>query len=145
MPELGNKVAIIMKGVLAPRRYKGTLEGSVKSEYHASLKEVVIGPDAKRGQYDAGMIAETGTVSIGNVPWRPILAWGLARGLTPKQAAGAWKKIQQSGVTKHPFLEETVRHPEFSISLEAAATKLATKLAAVAIAGGTGVAGATTA
>jgi hypothetical protein len=128
MPELGRKIEGIMRNIMAPRRYTGALGDSVKSEYNPAQKQVTIGPTAKRGQYDAGLIAELGTKPT-NVPWKPIFAWGSARGLTRPQIAGAIKTIRSEGVKPHPFLDETVGRPEFLAELTNAANQLAEKLA----------------
>ena len=108
---LGGKVVPIMKSVLRPRRYTGTLEDSVNWSYDLALRQLSIGPYAKRGNYDAGMIAQTGTRPIKNVPWKPLFAWASKRSNTPRALAS------------------------FQMALEDTANRLGVSIAAQAIAG----------
>ena len=133
---LGGKVVPIMKSVLRPRRYTGTLEDSVNWSYDLALRQLSIGPYAKRGNYDAGMIAQTGTRPIKNVPWKPLFAWASKRSNTPRALAShARKVIALHGVKKAPFLMETMNQASFQMALEDTANRLGVSIAAQAIAG----------
>ena len=127
---LGRRVVPIMQAELDKHHYTGTLSNSVKSYMDTTLSQVSIGPDAKRGNYDAGLISQMGTIPIGNLPWQPIQQWGEARGLTPKQIRGAWLKIRARGVSSHPFLNETMQRSDFQFELESTANRIGQKLAA---------------
>ena len=135
MALLGQRIVPVMKSVLHGRRYTGALEDSVEWNYNSSIKELSIGPNAKRGAFSAGMIAQEGSSPKKNVPWKKIRAWGEYRGLNLKQIRGAWMKIRDKGVSPHPFLNETLAAPGFGTALEQAAFAMSTKLAAQAISG----------
>ena len=136
MIALGAKLKQIMKEQVKPRYYTGKLEGSIQSDYNSGTKTLEIGPTAKRGNYDAGLIIELGTRRISGVPFKPIRDWGMARNLNMKQIRGAWLKIRDRGVSPHPFLMETMNRPDFQAALQDAATKMGVEIAAKAIAGG---------
>lgn len=138
MPLLGRKVSEVMKKILRPRRYTGTLEESVGIEYDSAKKEISIGPTAKRGGYDAGLIFEGGTKRIPNVLWRPIHQWAIFRGVS---SIAAIRKIQARGVSPHPFLNETLMHGDTQAAIQEAAERMGADIAAYAISGGTKIGG----
>lgn len=130
-PMLGRKIKDIMADQLGKRSWSGKLAGSVQDNYDAGTKVLTIGPTAKRKQWDAGLIAELGTRPT-RIPWLPIKQWAEARGVP---ARAVWLKIARQGVSPHPFLMETMNRPDFQTTLEDAAQKLGTNIAAQAVAG----------
>ena len=134
MIALGTKLKAIMKDQVKPRYYTGKLEGSIQSNYNSGTKTLEIGPTAKRGSYDAGLILEFGTRAKW-IPYQPIKDWGQARNLDMAKIRGAWVKISQRGVSKHPFLMETMNRSDFQAALQDAATKMGVEIAAKAVAG----------
>ena len=138
MTTFGREGAEAMKEVLRPHRYTGILEDSVVGKWNPASKELSIGPTAKRRSHDAGDIFELGTKKIPNVPWQPIRKWGLTRGLTLKQIAGIWKKIQESGVASHPFVERTAQGTRFQTALLKASDAIARDMAAEVFKGDNG-------
>lgn len=139
-PALGRKIAEAMKNQVRPRRYTGALEGSITFNYDPSKVEVVIGPQAKRGNYDAGLILQQGTRPA-NVPWRPIGAWAMFRNRTSFQARAIWLGIRAHGVAPHPFLTETLNRGDVQRALEETAEKVGLEIAAHAISGKTMLSG----
>src|SRR3990167_1202489 len=71
MIALGAKLKQIMKEQVRPRHYTGQLEGSIQSDYNSGTKTLEIGPTAKRGNYDAGLILQLGTRAKW-IPYQPI-------------------------------------------------------------------------
>ena len=130
MRKLGSDIVPIIKDEIEPHRYRGILSDSVRSTYNETAQELTIGPNAKRGEYDAGTILELGTKPIKNVPWHKIQAWGLARGLNLKQTRGAWLKIREKGVSAYPFIEKVTRRSDFLAVLENAGGKIGHDMAA---------------
>ena len=139
MPMLGKQISALMKNQLSSHDYLGTLSQSVQSDYDAGTTTVTIGPDAKRGSYDAGMIMEMGTAPIPNLPWYPIKAWAEARGVNNPR--GVWLGIRAGGVQPHPFLEATMNRFEFSATMLAAMDIMAVDLTALVFAGDTAIGG----
>lgn len=132
MPILGKQIKSLMQDQLKSHRYLGTLGDSVGFEYETNLFTLTIGPMAKRGRYDAGMIAEMGTVPIDNLPWRPIKEWAEAHNRSPR---ATWLTIRKKGVQPHPFLMDTMNRMEFSAALMATSDIIGTQLAAQVFAG----------
>ena len=129
MTTLGQEGVVAMKETVHPHRYRGILEDSIKFQYNSAIKELSIGPTAKRRGFNAGDILESGTTAIRNVPWQPIRMWGLARGLNIKQIYGVWKKIREHGISPHPFVERTVQGSRFQFALEKASNSIAREMA----------------
>ena len=129
MITLGKKVNAIMRSELGQHNYTSKLADSVTDEYNRETMTAEIGPTAKRGQYDAGLIAQFGTAPT-RVPWIPIKRWGEARGLSPRQISGAWLSIATKGVKARPFLNETLQRGDFQAALEETANKIGMRLAA---------------
>lgn len=134
LPLLGRKIVPIMKKQIRGRRYTGGLENSVTSSYDSVNKEVSIGPSAKRGQFDAGLILQEGTKAIPNAPWKPIQAWAIKRGIA--KPFFVLMKIREQGIAAHPFLNETMDTSEFKNAMEDAALKLGDMVAARAVSKG---------
>jgi len=105
MRALGIVVKENMRVVVGPHRYTGALSQSLISQYDGAQQQVTIGPTAKRGAYDAGLILELGTRPIPNAPWAPIKRWSDFRGLP---AFPVWYAIRTRGVKAYPFLQETM-------------------------------------
>jgi len=129
MRDLGNDISKEMKDQIHEHRYRGILEDSIRSVYIEQTKELTIGPDAKRGGYDAGEILELGTGPIRGVPWSPIKAWAFKRGLGIKQAGAIWHQIKEFGIKAHPFIQQTVNRPGFSGVLEKASDRIGREIA----------------
>src|SRR3990172_5838620 len=75
---LGRRVSWIMRQVISPRRFTGGLEDSIQSTVSGTSLEV--GPTAKSGGWDRGLILELGT-SPHTPPFEPIRRWAEARGM----------------------------------------------------------------
>lgn len=135
LPLLGRKIVPIMKKQVRTHRFTGALENSIVSTYDSVNKEVEIGPNAKRGQFDAGVILQSGTKNIPNVPWKPIKAWAMKRGIAKPYFV--LLKIREQGVSAHPFLNETMETSAFKNAMEDSALKLGDMIAARAISKGT--------
>src|SRR3990167_4133932 len=118
MPQLCNAIVKAMRHEVSPHRYTDQLEESINWTYDGRKMELSIGPDAKRGSHDAGMILQLGTRPIKNVPWKPIAAWANFRGIAPRAVVA---KIMAEGVTAHPFLTETLNRADVGRALEDAA------------------------
>src|SRR3989304_3796738 len=136
MIRLGYETITVMKSVLRPRRYRGELEDKVDARYNNATRTLSVGPEGKRGNFDAGMIAETGAHPKGNIPWQPIKEWALFRGKPVKEAYYILLSMRKEGVKEHPFLMDVLNNPGFKTALENAAEKMAIGLAAQAVAGG---------
>lgn len=131
MLQLGRRVAYIMRQVVKEHRYTGSLEQSIISEYtEGALPSVAIGPTAKRGRYDAGLILERGTRPIPNLPFAPIAAWAEFRGLP---AGPVWYKIKTKGVSAHPFLDRTMQRGDTQTALKHTAGRIGIDLAIEAV------------
>lgn len=135
MPMLGRKVVDAMKQQVLPHRYTGALEGSITFDYNSKRAEVIIGPKAKRGNWDAGMILQRGTKPIPNLPWKPIAQWASFRNRSSLTARAIWLGIRAHGVAAHPFLEETLKRGDVQQALMDTANKLGVQIAAYAISG----------
>ena len=105
MLQLGRRVSFVMQDKVSQHRYTGKLEDSIKAKYLPSQMRLEIGPTAKRGKWDAGLILERGTRPIPNLPFGPIKLWADFRGIP---AGPVWMKIRREGVTAHPFLQRTL-------------------------------------
>ena len=134
-PMLGRRVVDAMKEQVLPHRYTGKLEGSITFDYNPGKKELVIGPKAKRGNYDAGLILERGTKPIRNLPWKPIAQWGAFRNRPSLAARAIWLGIRAHGVAAHPFINETLMRGDVQQALTDTADKLGTQIAAYSISG----------
>jgi len=102
---LGPRAVRSMQGFTARNYYTGALTKSVKAEYKDDGHTVQVGPTAMRGRWDAGLILEFGTRPIARCPYAPIKAWADVKGAP---MPGAWLKIRTSGVSPHPFLDDTL-------------------------------------
>ena len=111
---LGKQIAVKMQQEVRKHRYTGALEDSITSEY--TPNRVEIGPTAKRGKFDAGVILELGTKPIPNLPWSPIKKWADFRGI---EAFPVWYSIREKGVQAHPFLKRTLVASEGLIEIAA--------------------------
>ena len=116
MRALGKQVEGRMRVAIEDNRYTGALEESITSEYDAAQMAVSIFPTAKRGEYDGGVLLETGTGPIPNAPWAPIAAWAEFKGLP---AFPVVYKIRTVGVSEHPFLQRTLDSAEPDMVLTA--------------------------
>jgi len=131
MITLGTRVAYIMRQVVKENRYTGSLEQSIMSEYKDSAKpSVEIGPTAKRGRWDAGLLLEMGTRPIPNLPFGPIAAWAEFRGLP---AGPVWYKIKTRGVSAHPFLDRTMQRGDTQTALKHTAERIGMDIAIEAV------------
>lgn len=105
LQEVGNDVKKVMRDVLKPNAYKGTLYKSVEVDVDQNELKVEIGPTAARGAWDAGLIFENGTGPIPRLPFGPIKKWAAVRGVP---AGPIWYAIKTRGVKPHPFVEHTL-------------------------------------
>ena len=105
MKMLGPRVVNRMREAVEENRYTGALSDSIRDDYSNAGMTVTVGPTAKRGKWDAGLLLELGTRPIPNCPWMPIKAWADFRGIP---AFPVWYKIRTEGVNEHPFLERTI-------------------------------------
>jgi len=122
---IGPRAIARMKEAVAPNRYTGALETSISADYSDTALKVVIGPTAKRGKWDAGLLLEKGVPhKIPNAPYRPIAAWAAFRGAP---MPGAWLAIRLRGVKAHPFLDRTVAalQPDLTSEIDQLATRAA--------------------
>ena len=127
MIQLGRRVAYIMRQNVKRHRYTGALEDSIISEYKEGIRpQVEIGPHAKRGRWDAGLILERGTRPIERLPFGPIKKWAEFRGLP---AGGVWYNIKTRGVKKHPFLDRTMQDGRTQVALKNTAKRIGKDLA----------------
>ena len=124
---LGRRVRYLMGLTVKRNRYTGTLSDSI--DYHVNMAErsVSIGPTAKRGRFDAGLLLEMGTGPIPNLPFGPIAKWAEFKGVP---AGAVWWKIKTKGVTAHPFLKETLDKPATVTAIRNTAGALAQELTA---------------
>lgn len=134
LPLLGRKIVPIMKKQIRSRRYTGELENSITSSYDSVNKEVSIGPNAKRGQFDAGLILQEGTKRIPNAPWKPIQAWAIKRGIA--KPFFVLLKIREQGIDAHPFLTETMETSDFRNAIANTERVLGEEIAARAVSRG---------
>ena len=121
MRGLGRRIAYLMRQQIRHHRYKGTLEESVTSAYDPGAMKLEVGPTAKRGKYDAGLILQRGTGPIARLPFAPIAAWAAFRGLP---AGPIWFKIREKGIDAHPFLEETLARGDTQTALKNTAKRI---------------------
>lgn len=134
-PMLGRAVKAAMQDQVRPHRYMGNLEESITFDYTSSKRELVIGPRAKRGNYDAGLILQQGTKPIRNLPWKPIERWGAFRNIPSMASRAIWLGIRAHGVAAHPFINETLMRGDVQQALTDTANKLSTQIAAYSISG----------
>lgn len=107
MRKLGPRLKEVMQEAVLDNRYTGTLDKSIKDDYDPAQLELTVGPTAKRGSYDAGVILELGTRPIPNAPWAPIKKWARRRGID--NAFPIWYAIRTRGVQAHPFVERSMQ------------------------------------
>ena len=125
MDGLGRRIKFIMRQSIKPNRYTGAIEESV--EYAVGDKRVEIGPTAKRGRFDAGLLLEMGTGPIPNLPFAAIAKWAEFRGVP---AGAVWWKIKTKGVTPHPFLQRTADRGDTQVAVRNTAAGIAEDLTA---------------
>lgn len=130
MRVLGDAISRIMRERLSQHRYTGALDSSVKYAYDPTALKVEIGPTAKRGRYDAGLLLERGTRPIPNLPFPPIARWAAFRGLP---AGAVWWKIKTEGVDPHPWLEDVRRNPLTEFVIRDASQKMGIGLISYAL------------
>ena len=116
---LGKRVEYIVRRVLHPHRFMGSLEDSVASE--VSGTRVEIGPSAHAGGYDRGLILERGTGPIPNLPFEAIRRWAEFRGLP---AGPVWMAIRGQGVKEHLWLDDVLAQGDFQVALEHTAQRI---------------------
>ena len=121
MRGLGRRIAYLMQRQIERHRYTGALSDSVRSQYDSGARRLEIGPTAKRGRYDAGLLLQRGTRPIARLPFAPIAAWAEHRGLP---AGPVWWKIKTKGVDAHPFLEETLERGDTQTALKNTAKRI---------------------
>lgn len=124
---LGRRVKYLMGIQLKSRRYTGALADSIDYAVNMAQKSVAIGPTAKRGRWDAGMLLEMGTRPIPNLPFGAIARWAEFRGIP---AGAVWWKIKTKGVTAHPFLRETLNRGDVETAIRNTAGAIAHELTA---------------
>ena len=118
MKAIGEQGVRSMRKVLRSNDYTGGLLNSVgydQKDNGLQGSSVEIGPNKKRGSYDAGAILQLGTKPIPNVPWKPIVMWARVKGFD--KPFMLWKKIQRAGIAPHPFINETLYDPNFQREL----------------------------
>jgi len=125
MEGLGRRIAFIMRQQIRQHRYKGDLEASIQSQYSVQGFKLEIGPTAKRGNYDAGLLLQRGTRPIPNAPFGPIAMWARFRGLP---AGPVWWSIKTRGVKAHPFLEETLERGDTQTAIRNTALRIGINL-----------------
>ena len=130
MQQLGRRIAYLMKMQTARHRFTGALEDSIQSAYDPSAQKLEIGPTAKRGSYDAGLLLQRGTRPIPNLPFGPIAKWAAFRGLP---AGPIWMSIKEKGVSAHPFLEETLARGDTQVAIKHTAQRIGIDLAGAAL------------
>src|SRR3990167_9017902 len=89
MQQLGRRIAYLMGMQIKRHHYTGALEESIRSAYDRTEQKLEVGPTAKRGSYDAGLLLQRGTRPIPNGPFGPIAKWAAFRGLP---AGPIWMK-----------------------------------------------------
>ncbi len=130
MEHMGPIIVRMMQREVAKHRYKGELEASVEYSYTSSKRELRVGSNLMRGQYNALALLERGTAPNSAVPFGPIQAWAETKGLP---AGPIWMSIKQRGVMPHPIVEPTMKRPEFARSLNAGAKKLSSDIVTKAL------------
>lgn len=130
MEQLGRRIAYLMGMQLKRHTYTGALGESVRSAYNPAEMKLEVGPTAKRGQYDAGLLLQRGTRPIPNLPFGPIAKWAAFRGLP---AGPIWMSIKEKGVTAHPFLEETLARGDTQVAIKHTAQRIGIDLAGAAV------------
>ena len=126
MLTLGGRVVYIMRQVVKQNRYTGELEQSIMSEYtEGATPKIEIGPTAKRGKWDAGLLLEHGTRPH-TPPFEPIRRWAEFKGLP---AGGVWYNITQFGTEAHPFLDRTMQDGRTQTALKNTAQRIGADIA----------------
>lgn len=113
---MGEQGVKSMRRVTRKNRYTGDFEESIGYDLIDNDTTVVIGPNKKLKQYDAGIILQNGARPIPNAPWRPIVQWAIWKGFDNPYAL--WKKIQREGITAYPFIENTFNDSSFQKELK---------------------------
>ena len=122
---LGRRVAYIMTVVLAEHKVTGSLKDSVQSV--VTPGQVEIGPTAKSGRWDRGLLLEQGTGPIPNLPFGPIAAWAEFRGIP---AGPVWMTIKREGVKPHPFIDDVLYRGDTQVAIENTARRIGMDLIA---------------
>ena len=130
MEQLGRRIAYLMGMQVKRHTYTGALGESIRSVYNPAELKLEIGPTAKRGSYDAGLLLQRGTRPIPNLPFGPIAKWAAFRGLP---AGPIWMKIREKGVDAHPFLEETLARGDTQVAIKHTAQRIGIDLAGAAL------------
>ena len=130
MLTLGERIVFIMRQATSKHRYTGKFEESVKSTYKARVMRLEIGPRAKRGKWDAGLLLERGTGPIPNLPFGPIQRWAEFRGIP---AGPVWMSIKRKGVKAHPYLDRTLARGDTQVAIKNTAFRIGQDLAAFSL------------
>lgn len=115
---LGRRVSYIMRQTISENRHTGGLEESITSD--VSGLTLTVGPTAKSGGWDRGLILELGT-GPHTPPFEPIRRWAEFRGLP---AGAVWMTIRQRGTKAHPFLERALSRGDTQVAIEHTATRI---------------------
>lgn len=126
MVDMGPKIARMMQRAIAPHRYTGELESTIKWSYNPARRELRIGSDHRRGsKFNALALLNYRTGPIPGLPFAPIAKWAAFKGLP---AGPVWMSIKNKGVAPHPIMDKLEAQPEFAEVLNEGAKKLATDL-----------------
>lgn len=125
LEEMGPKIAAMMRRALAPHRYTGELSDSITWDYKSSQRELHVGSDMVRRNYNALSLLESGTGPIPALPFTPIARWAEFRGIP---AGPVWMSIKEGGVTAHPIRDPLIVSPEFTSLLSEGAKRLGNKI-----------------
>ena len=127
MEGLGRRIAYLMRMQVKRHTYTGALSESIASVYSRAKLKLEIGPTAKRGSYDAGLLLQRGTRPIPKLSFGPIAKWAAFRGLP---AGPIWMKIKTKGVDAHPFLEQTLARGDVQVAIQNTAKRIGIDLGA---------------
>ena len=119
--DMGPRIADLMRRALAPHRYTGELAESVTWEYKSGPRELHVGSDLTRRNYNALSLLEGGAKPNAAVPFTPIAKWAEFKGLP---AGPIWMSIKTRGVEAHPIREPLMISPAFVSLLDSGAKKL---------------------
>ena len=129
MEQLGRRISSLMKIQVMRHHYTDALGESIRSVYNRAEWTLEIGPTAKRGSYDAGLLLQRGTRPF-TPPFSVIAKWARFKGLP---AGPVWMKIREKGIDAHPFLEETLVRGDTQVALSSTARRIGIDLAGAAM------------
>lgn len=125
MEHMGPIIVNMMRRQMSEHNYTGNLSESIEWSYAPHNRQLRVGSNLMRKQWNAMAILERGTGPNDAVPFAPIAAWATTKGLP---AGGVWMNIKKYGIKGHPIVEPTTMRPEFQRTLNAGAKKLATDI-----------------